>query len=291
MQSFYENVTVTILLYKENYDLISSCLNNLKKFKIVLVDNDNNINLKKKLEENFQIYKYILNKKNIGWSKGVNQAIKSCDTTYILNLSADCIIDEESILKLYEAINIYNNCFITTPTMINKEHKLTHSGGALIEKNLGYKVLNVEGDVCVDFPLTAAILFKKKEMIEVGLFDEDFFLYYPDFEIGRRIKLQKKSIIQIFSSRAVHSMGKLKIKNPIKRVFYRNYFYTLDGLIYFYKENIHHLPMNKLKNEILGSLIKSILYLFIFRLKEIVVCISKMLAYYNFKKRYLRNKD
>ena len=102
--------------------------------------------------------------------------------------------------------------------MINENNELTPSGGVLMEKNLGYEALKLEGDVCVDFPMPAAILFRKKEMMDLGLFDEDFFIFFPDCEIGRRIK-NRKSIIQIFDSLAVHTMGTLKIKNKFKNIF------------------------------------------------------------------------
>lgn len=288
MKDLYENLTIIILLYKENFELIKKCLNNIKNLKVIIVDNDNNLELKNKIENEFKIEKYIINKKNLGWSKGVNQAIQNCQTEFVLNLSADCSIEKESIKKLFEAFNKYKNCFIATPTMFNEKNELTHSGGVLIEKNLGYKVLHLEGDVCVDFPLTSAILFRKREMIEVGLFDEDFFLYYPDLEIGRRVKPFNKSIIQIYEARAFHTMGKLKISNPIIRVFYRNYFYTYDGLLYYYKVNLHSLPLNDLKNEILDLVKKSLLNIFKFQFVDIIVCISKILAYLVFKKKYLK---
>ena len=174
--------------------------------------------------------------------------------------------------------------------MIKTDNSLTHSGGTLIEKNLGYKVLNLEGDTCVDFPMTAAVLFRKNEMVELGLFDEDFFLYYPDIEIGRRVKSTNKSIIQIFRSRAFHSMGRLKINNPIKRVFFRNYFYTLDELIYYHKVDLHLKPMENLKNEIPNLFKKMFLNLFIFKFADVVVCFSKIFAYFQFKNKYLKKK-
>ena len=58
------------------------------------------------VDKNFSIYKYILNKKNFGFTKAANQAIKLCDTEYILNINADCFIKEEDIMKL---INSHQN--------------------------------------------------------------------------------------------------------------------------------------------------------------------------------------
>ena len=229
-----------------------------------------------------------MNNKNLGFSKGINQAIKICDTEYILNLEADCIINEVNINKLFKAINFYKNCIITTPTMYSEDNKLTPSGGTLMEKNLGYEILKLEGDTCVDFPMTAAILFKKQDILNLGLFDEDLFIYYPDCEIGRRINKNKKSVIQVLDSSAIHTMGTLKIKNNLKNILFRNYYFTLDGLVYYFKENLHMPHLKKLRRKIPSLLIKSIMNIFLFRLEKSVECFSKVLAYYNFKKRFLK---
>ena len=53
--------------------------------------------------------------------------------------------------------------------MYNENNQLTPSGGTLMEKNLGYEILKLEGDTCVDFPMTAAILFKKEDILNLGL--------------------------------------------------------------------------------------------------------------------------
>lgn len=290
MKDLYEYLTITIVIYKENFELISKCLDQIKNFKIIIVDNGADVNLKKKIQSEYKISEYILNDKNLGFSKGINQAIKISGTEFILNLEADCVINEKNIFKLYEAINFYQNCAMTIPTMFDENNRLTQSGGLLMEKNLGYDVLNFDGDVCVDFPSTAAVLFRRKEILNLGLFDEDLFIYYPDSEIGRRIKKNKRSIIQIFNSKAIHVMGTLKIKNNLKNVFYRNYYFTIDGLVYYFKENLHLSHLEKLKKKLPNLLMRSILNIILFRFSKSVECISKIIAYYNFKKKFLKKR-
>ena len=81
--NLYNKITITIVLYKEKLDLVFSCLESIKNFKIIIVDNAGSVYLKKKIEEKFQIHKYILNKKNCGVTIAANQAIKQCNTEYI----------------------------------------------------------------------------------------------------------------------------------------------------------------------------------------------------------------
>ena len=63
MNSLKNEITITIVLYKEEVSLICQCLENIKNFKIIIIDNAGNADLKKNIEKKFKIYKYILNKK------------------------------------------------------------------------------------------------------------------------------------------------------------------------------------------------------------------------------------
>jgi len=290
MKAPINEITIIVVLYEEKTSLVFQCLENIKNFKIIIVDNAGNISLKKKVEEKFKIYKYILNKKNYGYSIAANQAIKQCDTEYILMFQPDALMSKEDILILLESHKKYEYCFMTSPTYYDEESKLTYSSGCLPEKNLGMDVLNLEGDVCVEAVLGAIVLFKKKDILELGLFDENFFLYYLDFELCRRIINKKKSIIQIFDSKVQHVHGHLKMKNLLKRIFIRNYNFTFDELYYFFKINKHSEKVKKLKKKIPKYIAKSIINFFLLRFTQSVYYFSKVAAFYKFKKLLNKNK-
>lgn len=290
MNFLINEITVIIVLYEEETNLVLQCLKNIYNFKIIIVDNAGNISLKKRIEEKFKIYRYILNKKNYGYAKATNQAIKQCDTEYVLTLQADCLISNKDISILLKSHKKYENCFITSPTFYDKDSKLSYNGGCLAEKNIKMDVLNLEGDVCVETVSTAAILFKKKDIFELGLFDENFFIYYLDFELCRRIINRKKSIIQIFDAKTQHVHGQLKVKNLLKRIFIRNYHFTFDELYYFFKINKHSEIFNKLKKKLPNYVIKSIINLLTLRLSQSMYYFAKIKAFYNFKKLLNKNK-
>ena len=277
-------ITIIVVLYEEEINLILRSLENIKNFKIIIVDNAGNTSLKKKIEEKYKIYRYILNTKNYGYAKAANQAIKQCDTEYVLMFQADGLISKKDISILLKSHKKYKNCFIASPTYYDKGSKLTYNGGGLPEKNLGMDVLNLEGDVCVETIVDAAILLKKKDIIELGLYDENFFLYYSDFDLCRRILKKKKSIIQIFEAKAQHDHGEIKVKNFLKKIFIRNYNFTFDELYYFFKINKHYEKTRKLKKKIPKYITKSIINLFLLRLSQSVYYFSKTLAFYKFNK-------
>ena len=290
MNTPINEITIIIVLYEEKTNLVFRCLENIKNFKIIIVDNAGNISLKNKIEEKFKIYKYILNKKNYGYTKAANQAIKQCNTEYVLMFQADGLISNKDISILLESHKKYENCFITSPTYYDEDSKLSYSSGYLPEKNSKKDILNLEGDICVEAVLGSIILFKKKDIIELGLFDENFFLYYLDFELCRRIINRKKSIIQIFDAKVQHVHGQLKVKNLLKKIFIRNYNFTFDELYYFFKINKHSEIFNKLKKKLPNYVIKSIINLLTLRLSQSMYYFAKIKAFYNFKKLLNKNK-
>ena len=131
---FYQDITIAIVLYEEDFDLIYKTLDKLRSFKKIIIDNANNFDLKKKIQSIFSIENYILNIKNSGCSAGYNQAAKLCKTKYLLMLGPDCIISETNILKLTDSLSKDSSCFLVSPTSYDKNmNKMTYSGGPFPE--------------------------------------------------------------------------------------------------------------------------------------------------------------
>ena len=54
------DITITIVTYGETYSILEKTLNNLKEFKVILVDNSNNIFLKKKILDKYNNIDFII---------------------------------------------------------------------------------------------------------------------------------------------------------------------------------------------------------------------------------------
>ena len=282
MNFVFNELTIVLVIFEEKKDLLFKCLENIKNFKIIIVDNGRNTKLKSQVEKKFNIDKYILNSKNYGFAKAANQAIKLCNTDYILNINADCFISEKDILLLIKTHQNYNNCFIATPTLYNNNLELTYNSDSFFEKNLEKKILNFEGDVCVDTVLGSVILFKKKDIIDLGLLDENMFLYFVDSDLCRRAKKNNKSVIQVYNVKAQHQHGQSKVKNVFKRTFLRSYHFTYDELYYYYKINKHHEKYINLKKKLRSYIIKLVFNFITLRFDKSVHFFSMIKAFYDF---------
>jgi GT2 family glycosyltransferase len=281
-------ITIIIVLYRENYNLLYKTLDKIREFRKIIIDNSNNIELKSKVEANFEIEKYILNKKNIGFSSGYNQGVKLCETDFSLIIGPDCIIDIKSIIKLYERLTLNENCFLTTPTSYNENNQLTYAAGLLPENGEKDFPIKLEGDICVENTLGACMFFKKKDFIEIGLFDEIFFIFFSDDDLCRKIKKRGKYIIQVFESKCIHSHGISKIKNVFEKIYLREHYFLLDKFHYFRKSNRHKNMMNSIIHKKNKYLIKIFFSLIAMKFKKVVYYFARytaILKFNNFLKK------
>ena len=158
------------------------------------------------------------------------------------------------------------------------------------KKKLEKTTFILDGDICAETVLGSIMMFKKQDIMKIGLYDENFFLYFLDDELCRRIRDKKKAVIQVSNSNAIHAHGQIKVQNHLKRTFIRNFNFTFDELYYFFKIKKHEKLFKELKKKIPKYFFKLILNLIFLRLNRVVYFLSKIMAFYKFKK-LLRNNN
>ena len=284
-----KEITVVIVLYKDPEELIVKTLTQINNFKIIIIDNDANLELKKKITSKFSIERYILNNSNNGFSAGYNQGIKLSNTKFTLVLGPDCLILEEDINKLLLKLFEYKNALIVSPTSYDEFKNLTYAGGPLPENGEKNIVLKIEGDTCVESTLGACMLFRTDDIINNDLlFDENFFLYFSDDDLCRRIKSLKKTTVQVFDAKCIHQHGILKVKNKFLKIFIREYNYTFDKFYYFFKVKKHEKLISSFKKRIPNYIIRFFIKFLIFKISDSVSIFSRLYAYYKFKSKFIR---
>ena len=170
---------------------------------------------------------------------------------------------------------------MVAPTSYNEKNELTYTGGPLPENSAKDKILDISGDTCVQSVLGACMFVKTIDIINIKMFDENFFLYYSDDELCRRINKINKSIIQVYNSKCLHTHGILKIHNNYLKIFIREYNLTYDALYYHYKVNNNKYFEEKTK-KVKSYLFKFLLKLFSLKIKDTIKIFSVLLGYYKF---------
>jgi glycosyltransferase involved in cell wall biosynthesis len=115
----------------------------------------------------------IINKKNIGLSKSLNKAIKRARGKYIVRVDSDDYVNSNflNILLLFLELNVHYDA-------ISCDYYLVDEFEEIINK---YN--------CIKDPIACGILFRKQQLIEIGMYDPIFFC---NEEREMRIRFEKK---------------------------------------------------------------------------------------------------
>lgn len=275
-------ITILMVLYDETDEIIFKNLEKIKNFKIIIIDNRGDEKLKDRIIQKFKISTYYLSDKNLGFSKGFNKALNFCKTKYAFIKNADCYIDEDNIIKLYDYIKNNQDCGIVSPTSYDEYNNLSYNSGKLPENENSNEILKVEGDVCVEKVLGSSMFVKMEDLRKVGMFNENLFIFFSDDELCKKIKYINKYIVQIYNSKCIHVHGISKVKNKFYKIYLKELYFTLDELVYF--KDISDQKINKLKSKILNYCFKILVSFFTLKFFNLVKYYARVVAYIKFKK-------
>ena len=275
-------ITILIVLYDETDEIIFKNLEKIKNFKIIIVDNKGDKKLKNRITEKFEISKYYLSNKNLGFSKGFNKALNFCKTKYVFIKNADCYIDEDNIIKLYDYIKNNQDCGIVSPTSYDEYNNLSYNSGKLPENENSNEILKVEGDVCVEKVLGSSMFIKMEDLQKVGMFNENLFIFFSDDELCKKIRGINKHVVQIYNSKCIHVHGISKVKNKFYKIYLKELYFTLDELVYF--KDISDQKINKLESKILNYCLKILVSFFTLKFFNLIKYYARVVAFIKFKK-------
>ena len=156
-------LTVVIPSYKSRNRIISHINKLSKKLNIIIIENSEDINLKKQISKKFRNTKIYL-KRNIGYGRAINFAAKKVNTKYFFVMNPDTTIYNQTLKNLIIAAEKKKLFGMMSPEHISKK-KSNSTNNNIIEKNT----------------LTGgAMLFNTKIFKKIKGFDENIFLYYED---------------------------------------------------------------------------------------------------------------
>ena len=192
------NTTAIIVTFKSEV-VINKCLKGIQHFKeILILDNSKDINLRDKLKKIYPNIRFFISKYNLGYSRGHNFLMRIVKTKYALLISPDVFFYPSELLKLEHAVNYLKNDFaILAPNDPNtsKKNYGFYSENGLLKNNKIYKVDYVHGFF---------MLFNMKKILNVGMFDKNFFLYNEDIDLCNRLNRSGDNIYIIKDLKVDH---------------------------------------------------------------------------------------
>ena len=178
-------------------------------FEVIVVDNASSDGTVESLRNKFPEVVVIANSQNLGFAAANNQGIEKSQGEYILLLNPDTIVHSGSLDVLIEFMDENKDVGICGPQLLNQDGTIQSSvrcfptfRGALYRhtvirylglfKNEYKKWLMKNFDhktkMDVDQVMGAALMIRQSIIEDIGVMDEQFFMYYEEVDLCFRIK-------------------------------------------------------------------------------------------------------
>ncbi len=265
-------LSVIIVHYKNEKDLFD-CLNSLynlkikQSYEVIIVDNSENKNLQKSLlTKNYKNLKYISSPKNLGYGAGMNLGAKYAKGEYLFILNPDVVFITDIISPLISNFKKNKKIGIISPLLYTTDNMIMEQGAreltplrALIKLSFIDKLLPnnpISKDYWVkdwkdknlkevdNVPGTALII--RKELFDgIGGFDENFFLYFEEFDLCKRVREKGYKIFIDPRSKLIHKWGtSTKLLKNRDEIFRKSRYYYFKKHFGFLKATIIEFFLN-----------------------------------------------
>lgn len=263
-----KNISIITTIYKTPLTKIVN-LRNYKGFKTFVFEQEGRVDSRKTISKKLNLkFEYFFSKKNIGLSKSSNFLLKKVHSKYCLFTQPDIKIEKKAIIKLSRILRYDKKAILVTPSFFKKKKR---------------KIKEIKFVKKID---AACILFDVKKIKEIGLFDEDYFLYWEDIDLMKRVNQSKYRMILANNIFADHEGSQSTINNN-KIIYLRSKNFT-------YGEFVYDLKNNKLRFiKVIRKLIQNFFLFFFniirFQLKESLKNLANLNGILKFIFYYLKN--
>jgi len=246
---------------------LSFIYENTKKinFEIILIDNCSSDNSSEMVKREFPEVKLIQNAINKGFAKANNQAIIKSKGKYILLLNPDTIFLSNILEELISFLERNKKVGIVAPRLLNKDLTIQGSARAFpdittaffgrtsfltklfpkskyVKKNILFKdELFMKDAKEVDWLSGAYMLIRSKAIKEVGLLDENYFMYFEDVDLCKRMWNNGWKVVYYPKAEIIHYVGgstknqKIALIIELHKsayIFYKKYNKKMSNIFY-----------------------------------------------------------
>ena len=241
-------ITVLIISYK-SLEKLKNCIKTIgSNKKIIVIENSDDERIKKSIENEYQNCKVVLNNANLGYAKASNIGFKLIKTEYALLLNTDIIIYENQIEEMEkETANFKGNFTLASPLSddlidFNKNNKL--------DKFFDNTVPNfdIEKKVTkVDLIKGCSLLVNLKRFNNEDIFDNNFFFFFEEIDLCRKIK-EKNENIYVFNQIKIQHKSAQSLDEKLNisyhdfrhwNFFWGRYYYFKKHYGFFYSLSKH----------------------------------------------------
>jgi len=152
---------------------------------------------------------------NLGFATANNRALALCDTEFVVLLNPDAFAEPEWLDRLLQAavnhpdVATFGSCQLiySSENLIDGTGDCYHFSGLVWRNKHGESIENVDLVSREIFaPCAAAAMYRRQTLLDLGGFDEDFFCYVEDVDLGFRLRLAGNKAMYVANA-VVHHVG------------------------------------------------------------------------------------
>lgn len=197
---------------------IGMCLDSLalldfQGFEVIVIDNGSIDGSRELIEEKYPWVRLVKLPQNMGFAIACNEGIKASLAPYIVLLNNDIEVTREWLKELYEGMERHPECGMGTTKMMFMDNRdvfyntgdLFHAWSAGGGRGQGEKDVGQYNQEEYVFGACAGAGIYRRELFEqIGLFDEDFFIFAEDVDLNMRSQLQGYKAVYLPKSKVYH---------------------------------------------------------------------------------------
>ena len=243
-----KKLTIVIVSFKSEAKIIN-CLNSISDpVNIIVVENSNNYNFKKNLEEKFTNLKCILTGSNLGYAVANNIGLNQVKTKYALILNPDTLLNDHVIKNFLNRAEKQKDFWLMGPAN-DQMVELEFNNNNLIE------VKNLKGFA----------IFLNLVKFNNNFFDENFFLYFEEIDLCERVKNNNGKIYLDKNIKIIHQ-GASSVQDDKKFELEknRNWHWMWSTFYYNKKHKGFFLALINILPKLFSASIKTLIYSLLF---------------------------
>lgn len=205
-----------IVVSHNTRELLAGCLRSVlaslasgPSYEVIVVDNASRDGTVKMLEERYPQVRLLKNERNKGFAAATNQGLRESQGEYLLLLNSDTIVRRDALPQMVRFLAESPQAGVVGPKLLYPDGKFQHSAFTFPTLPMIFldffplnhrflnsrlngrypKALYEKGEPFpVGHPLGAAMMTKRQVVEEVGLLDEEFFMYCEEIDWCIRVK-------------------------------------------------------------------------------------------------------
>ncbi|MBI3978862.1 MAG: glycosyltransferase family 2 protein [Chloroflexi bacterium] len=224
------DLTVVVVSFNTR-DLLARCLDSIERhggwsIEAVVVDNASSDGSAAMVRARFPAVWLIANGENRGFAAATNQGLRLAEGRYVVLLNPDTVVQPGALATLAGFLDRRPQVGVVGPQLLNADGTLQHGcfrfptllqtffdffplNHRLINSRLNgrYPLRERSEPFPVDHPLGACLMTRREVVAQVGLLDEQFFIYCEEIDWCIRIRAAGWEIFCHPGARVVHLGG------------------------------------------------------------------------------------